>query len=282
MSEPCPKLSEVSEVSETGTPVVSPLSEGASDAESRASVSAAPFVRSVRPFQTPIPSPLGRSYFGGKGAEATVRTIINQIPPHRRFVELFLGGGAVVRHKRPADINEALELDLDTFTMWKRAAPPWLHVQHADALLWLRTNGPSLGPDVFLFIDPPYLAETLRDPRHLQQYGHSLTTEQHAQLLAMLQPLRCMVMVCALPNLFYEHHLSTWRVLQYRNVTRTYHRHGHQVEQLWLNYPEPKRLHDYRYVGADFRRREHLARLRKSIARLSPLERRAVLATHHP
>jgi len=41
-------------------------------------------------------------YDGGKGAMGCAQWIINQIPPHRVYIEPFLGGGAVLRLKAPA------------------------------------------------------------------------------------------------------------------------------------------------------------------------------------
>jgi DNA adenine methylase len=41
-------------------------------------------------------------YDGGKGAMGVAQWIINQIPPHRVYIEPFLGGGAVLRLKKPA------------------------------------------------------------------------------------------------------------------------------------------------------------------------------------
>jgi len=50
------------------------------------------------------------AYSGGKGN--SYHKIINRMPPHRVYIEPFLGGGAVMRKKRPASVNIGLELDL--------------------------------------------------------------------------------------------------------------------------------------------------------------------------
>ena len=49
------------------------------------------------------------SYPGGKNA--VYRTLINRIPPHRVFIEAFLGSGALMRHKRAADVNIGIDVD---------------------------------------------------------------------------------------------------------------------------------------------------------------------------
>lgn len=54
-----------------------------------------------------------RGYPGGKGGAGVYQFIINQMPPHKFYLEPFLGSGTVMLHKRPAtsdfgvDINDA-------------------------------------------------------------------------------------------------------------------------------------------------------------------------------
>jgi DNA adenine methylase len=64
----------------------------------------------------------------------------------------------------------------------------------------------------------------------------------------------------------------------YTGVTRR----GPREECLWMNYPEPLQLHDYRYLGKDYRERERINRKRKTwrrrLAAMPALERYAILA----
>lgn len=54
------------------------------------------------------------------------------------------------------------------------------------------------------------------------------------------------------------------------------------TEWLWMNYPRPVKLHDYRYLGDDFRERERIKRKKARwidrLARMDILERQAMLA----
>ena len=54
------------------------------------------------------------------------------------------------------------------------------------------------------------------------------------------------------------------------------------TEWVWFNYPEPDELHDYRFLGRDFRERERINRKkRRWVARLKGmrrLERQALLS----
>ena len=49
------------------------------------------------------------SYPGGKGGAGVYQALINQMPPHSTYIEAFAGGGAVLRHKRPAALNVAID-----------------------------------------------------------------------------------------------------------------------------------------------------------------------------
>ena len=46
-------------------------------------------------------------YQGGKGG--VFQKLINRMPPHEVYIETHLGGGAVMRNKRPAGSNIGIE-----------------------------------------------------------------------------------------------------------------------------------------------------------------------------
>lgn len=251
---------------------------------------AAPFGSVVLPgpepglFATPFSLPGMDSYPGGKGADGTFQRLINCIPPHHHYVEPFLGGGAIMRKKRPAPgLNLGIEKDKEVFQLWRDQAPPFVQVVHADGMDWLM--GHSLQDELyatgrtFLFIDPPYLDDTLKTGR--VPYRHGLTYDQHVAMLDLVELRRRttdnLMMVCALPNVLYENKLRHWNTFQYQNKTRR----GMQTEQVWFNYDEPHQLHDYRYLGADYRERERIRRKQKNklreLASLPVLEREAML-----
>ena len=216
---------------------------------------------------TPFTLPSLPTYPGGKGSDGTVHTIINQIPPHHQYIEMFLGGGAIMRHKRPAAFNVGIELDPLIADVWFTEGPTWCEVRRQDALTALPED---LTRRSFIFADPPYVGAT----GSRNYYAHGFTTDHHIAMAHRLRSTRAMVMVCSLPNLLYENLFSGWRTLQYRNRTRA----GVQVEQLWMNYPAPTELHDYRYAGKTFRDRERIKRQAKWLAALPTIERKAVIA----
>ena len=51
------------------------------------------------------------AYPGGKSQAGVYQRLINLMPPHGAYVEAFLGGGAVLRNKRPARVNVGIDLD---------------------------------------------------------------------------------------------------------------------------------------------------------------------------
>jgi hypothetical protein len=57
-------------------------------------------------------------YPGGKSGPGVYHRLINLMPPHETYIEPFLGGGAVMRLKRPASYNIGVDLDADVISAW--------------------------------------------------------------------------------------------------------------------------------------------------------------------
>ena len=287
------------------------------------------------------------NYNGGKGN--IFRHLINQIPPHRSYTELFLGGGSVMLHKKAAAENIGIDMDAAVIAEWRQwagaPAPPATngdtgthrHNQrcqltpldaavaaatakstsataksgdsledttingvteatpqtailantatnngtryqflHMDALAWLDTA--TITPADFIYADPPYLMFTRSYQRPL--YAHEFATEaEHEQLLKLLMNLNCMVMISGYWSELYADLLADWRTL----TIGTRDRAGNQkIEWLWMNYPEPNRLHDYSWLGDDYREREKLNKRKKRLIRklhkMPRLERLSLMA----
>ncbi len=130
---------------------------------------------------------------------------------------------------------------------------------------------------VFFYVDPPYLLDSRKDNRPV--YKHELSDEQHRDLIQQLSLFQSAdIAISCYPNEMYQdwfwdhEHPREWRMIEFQSTTR----HGMATEQLWMNYPPPKELHDYRYLGGDFRERERITRQKKRLLnkfkKLSPLE----------
>lgn len=222
------------------------------------------------------------TYPGGKGGSGVYQTIINQMPRHLVYVEAFLGGGAVMRLKKPAPIAN-IGIDVDTAALEGFPADSFVDLREGNALEFLRDISTLAAlynvrqEDILVYCDPPYLMETRGSQRQIYRYELG-DEESHAALLGLLLDLRCMVMISGYDSSLYNSMLATWRRVEYKAMTRG----GRQADEvIWCNFPEPFELHDYRYLGRGFRERERIkrkkARWKKKLSGMAMLERAAIL-----
>lgn len=218
----------------------------------------------------------GISYPGGKGN--LFQKLINLIPPHRVYIEPFVGGGAVLRNKRPARGSIAIDTDASALDMVRSTIAiddgnTWLFL-NLDAIEWLRSY--SFQGDEFIYADPPYVMSSRRQHRRL--YRYELSDKQHKQLLTILVKVPCKVMISGYWSKLYEKALAGWHVETFDVMTRG---GSWAKEYVWMNYSEPLELHDYSFLGDDFRERERIKRkINRWVKRLEKmpiLERRAML-----
>ncbi len=221
------------------------------------------------------------TYPGGKNGPGVYQTIINLIPPHNIYIEPFLGSGAILRMKRPAPVgNFGIDIDLQAVRMFTKTCPlDNVKIIHGDCieLLSSETNI-SREPDTFLYFDPPYLMDTRSTKRPLYKCEFS-TEEEHSRLLDFIISLRSMVMISGYDSNLYNDRLRGWNKVTYQAMTRG----GHMAtECLWMNYPEPLELHQYNFLGSDYRERERIKRKqnrwKSRLSRLDRLERLAIMA----
>jgi hypothetical protein len=66
-----------------------------------------------------------------------------------------------------------------------------------------------------------------------------------------------MVAISGYWSALYATELADWRTSTFQTVN---HAGRPATEWLWMNYPKPLDLHDYRYLGRDFRERERIKR----------------------
>lgn len=235
-------------------------------------------------------------YPGGKGAAGVAQQIICQMPPHETYLEMFLGSGAILWAKRPAGLNIGVDLDAEAIGQARARIAGNGEVRSALAGCGDAADSPeramrvcTVGSELtagliasnddsgryefhvgdgiaflqnYLFhggelayCDPPYLHSTRRDPC---LYRYEMTDDQHEALLTVLLRLPCLVCVSGYWSELYADTLHTWRVCTYQAQTRG----GVVTEYLWCNYPVPTALHDYRYLGKDFRERERIKRMK--------------------
>lgn len=200
-------------------------------------------------------------YPGGKNSGGAFQTIISQIPPHEIYIELFLGSGAVLRNKRPASVDIGVDLNSTIIDDFDYAAADSsgrnfkFYNESCFEFLNREFHHQTLDGDVFIYADPPYLMETRHSRRPI--YQHEFDAKAHERLLIVLRSLPVMVAISGYESDLYNSMLQEWRKVYYQQTDRA----GRvRTEVLWCNYPDPVKLHDYRYLGSDFIDRQRIKR----------------------
>lgn len=192
------------------------------------------------------------SYMGGKAGEGTAQTIINQQPPHDTYIEPFAGHAAVACAKRPALNTVLIDKDADCTNWLAQRLGGNITFITGDGLPWMteqRFSGHTL-----IYCDPPYLIRSRSQPR--TRYKFEMSEEEHEHLLSILTAMPCMVQISAYADPLYSKMLKGWRHITFQSMTRG----GPATEHLWMSYAEPKALHTYTHLGANYRERERIKR----------------------
>ena len=239
------------------------------------------------------------SYYGGKSGDGHYQQIINLIPPHSAFIEPFGGKVGIFRHKKPSHKTFIIERDARLEEYYKKIGVERCH--HLDAFKnRLIKTGPGayyiIGDaleilddayllfdriDHYLYVDPPYLLKSRKDNR--PTYKYELTDEDHRDLLETLKGFsQSKIGISTYPNELYTDALAErdgWDFVEISAQTR----HGRVIENFWMNYAIPNELHDYRYLGTNYREREDITRKQKrwrdKFIKMPMLERRAMIET---
>ncbi len=224
-------------------------------------------------------------YFGGKGGSGTYQSIINYIPPHDVYIEPFIGSGAILRHKRIAEISIGVDKDVDVVDMWSAVITDLpISVSHGCGieLLYKILQDPEYFDSkdkVFIYVDPPYLLSTRTSTKN-KGYKHQLDESDHTRLLCVLNKLSdagFYIAISCYKNELYHKQLDGWIYEDFKSMSHG----GPRIERLYMNYNTPLVLHDFSFLGENFRERErirkktdrHVQRLKQ----LPPLERNAIL-----
>jgi len=290
----------------------------------------------IRPGASSNIKRMATTYPGGKGGAGVHQNIINLIPKHKVYVEACIGGGSIMKYKKPADINIGLDVDPEVIKFWTRAdiskimvtpraagiprehssvsytqkkgdwipkdaprvnsrsgiiknkerrriPPPFLKSGdemhyfdfiNTDAVLWIGDRLHEINQDWFIYVDPPYVIDTRKGGK---LYRYEMTDFQHIQLLNLLLDTPANIIISGYWSSLYNDMLQGWNTFNFEASTRN----GMATEWLWFNYEKPDHLHDYRYIGSDFKKREAIKNKRKRwVSRLSKLpaaERNAML-----
>lgn len=195
-----------------------------------------------------------KRYPGAKTNSGIIQFLINNIPYHKRYFELFAGTARLFFEKQPAiDGNFLTDLNQDIVNYLTGNVPAGTFVLKCSALDLIDQN--IFTRSDFIYLDPPYPAKARRNGK--AYYKHELITEtDHVQLLTAIQAKEANVMISTRQNDLYDNMLSTWR----KEVFNTVDRKGAVQEIVYCNYPVPGVLHQYDYVGIDFTERQAIKR----------------------
>ncbi len=148
-----------------------------------------------------------------------------------------------------------------------------------DGIRWLQQMSFAglIRPKTVIYCDPPYLMNCRIS--HRQIYRYELEERQHIELLGTLKALPAPIVISGYDSSLYRSMLQDWRMVTFETMTRGGTK---ATECLWMNFPQPLELHDYRYTGMNFRERE---RIKRKIGRwtsrlqaMAPAERAALAA----
>lgn len=213
-------------------------------------------------------------YPGSKEVNGTIQTIINLIPTHVRYYELFLGKGTILLYKKPADLTVGIDIDSGIINLWKASPPFDIILECSDALQKLSTLK-AADTDTFIYCDPPYPKNSRRSTTDI--YNYEMTDSDHKKFLSLVLTVNCNCMISTYPNKLYSEMLKDWHTVEFKSMTRG----GPSTEVLYMNYPPPTELHDYRYLGKDCwdrqRIKRKIERRVKTLSKLPILEQKAIM-----
>lgn len=247
-----------------------------------------------------------QDYPGGKGASGAAQQLINLMPPHTHYIELFAGGGFIFRLKKPAAINTAVDIDpkaiiklAEKFNQQMAEIPsfenklsPKMFLFGLDSNVFTLINKDAFEfldrlqeftqdyKGIFIYADPPYVPATLSSR---QRYTYTFDTEAHEALLKRLVSLPCHVMISGYNSTLYNRMLPDWKTHTFNVRTRAAKGITTREETVWMNYDinQFDTRHDYRFLGDTFRDRERIRKQQRRWAakfhRMPPLLRNAML-----
>lgn len=217
------------------------------------------------------------NYTGHKKVNGLFQKIINQVPKHDMYVELFAGSAAICSlFSVPADTIVLNDINPEVHNLLcEKYRDENVFIRNRDALEFLQKMRHVWKQDVFVFLDPPYHHDTR--PLATELYKHEMTHQQHVKFLVAASLMKCNVMIIHPKCDLYDTFLHYWRKVE---VKVRYHKKT-QIECLYMNYPEPTELQDYSFLGNDCWERQRISRKTeayiKKFQKMPVLERNCII-----
>ena len=222
-----------------------------------------------------------KGYPGAKQGAGVIPFMANNTPFHHRYFELFAGSASYYHSKRPAaisflnDLNSAVVRTLQHFEKNENYGLTGTYVSWGDAVDYLLKNKTDFTRFDFINLDPPYPADDRRSAAIIYKC-EMLEDTQHMRLLKALKGIDANIMLHTGTNTLYHDYLigcdgepspytepGQWRY-------KDFHTMGHReprIERIYMNYPEPRYLHEYTWLGDDYITRQNKKRKRQRLER---------------
>ena len=216
-------------------------------------------------------------YPGQKKIPGVYQKIINNIPEHTVYYELFAGSAQIAKLLSVGSKAAEIHLnDIDPEVNQLLSVIPGASITNLDALDIIKSETiVAAGKDTFIFMDPPYLHSTR--PNSTNLYNIEFSTIQHAILLSSVRDLRCNVMLIHPKCSMYDIYLSNFRKVQ---IKIRYHSKT-SIECLYMNYPVVQSLHNSQFIGDNCWDRQRIKRKGDSLVNklraLPPAERNYII-----
>ncbi|KZN63360.1 hypothetical protein [Pseudoalteromonas luteoviolacea] len=188
-------------------------------------------------------------YLGAKSGSGVYQAIINLMPPHDTYIEGFLGTGAVMKKKAPANRSIGLDLNKKCIDAFDYTAA---ELYQSCVFEFLRSFDYDGNGRVLLYLDPPYVHSTRTSKA---RYDYELTDDQHRLLLEILLGLPCYIILSGYRNSIYDEVLSDWWSMDFQAMSRG----GVRTETVWCNFKLGE-VHYHTFAGKDFTDRQRIKR----------------------
>lgn len=215
-------------------------------------------------------------YPGSKGGAGVFQSIINLIPAHNVFVELFAGSAGIFQKIKAPPVVILNDIDKAVYDAIMQSiyeVPGVVAFNHSyEALL----PALKLLPGVFIYADPPYMLSTRSGGR--RYYNYEWDDNQHSDFVEAVRGIGCMTMISHYRSDLYDSLLdSGWNRTDFKAMTRG----GVRDESVYYNYFPPSVLQDYSYAGMNFTERQRIkrkaARLVDKLSKLPDLEKQLLI-----
>lgn len=211
------------------------------------------------------------SYLGAKGGSGVYQAIINLMPPHETYVEVFRGTATIYNKKAPAQTNILIDKSQKAIDKYSYPSATNLCCCGIEFVENYQPKNTTL-----LYLDPPYMPETRTSNA---KYDFEMTVEDHMRLLKAIKnlPSGVFAILSGYKNKLYEQQLSGWWSKDFQAMTRG----GVRTETVWCNF-KPSDIHYHAYAGENFTDRQRIqrkaARWANNFKQMPKAEQQAVLA----